>query len=34
MATLLVLAIIACYGKYIFLGLAILSILYGIYLNS
>ena len=34
MATLFILLIIVCYGKYIALTLAILSILYGVYLTS
>lgn len=33
MAAIFVLLIIICYGKYIFLALALLSILYGVYLT-
>ena len=34
MVTLFVLLIIVCYGKHIFIILAILSILYGLYITS
>ena len=33
MAAILILLILVCYGKYIFIGLAILSILYGVFLT-
>lgn len=34
MAALFILLIIVCYGKYIFLALAIVSIIYGLYITS
>ena len=34
MASLFLLLVLVCYGKYIFIGLALLAVLYGVYLQG